>query len=251
MQPFPEDKIMIEIRQASTPDDLQAVYRFRYAVYVEEMAWKLKHVNHTAKLLTDPLDVPDALVLAAWDGGEVVGTLRNNLLRCSDIGEDAEYYSLANLSPEQIAAASITTRLMVYPRYRGTTLATRLACEAFRFGLERGVAMDFIDCRAQLLAYYTRFGYRPLRTDFVHPEFGPTTVMRLDLMDRPHLDAIRSPFRKIYHSWLESCSETSERAMALTADRRKTWAEEPVNALVDSRGARPRRLGAVREAVAA
>ena len=65
MQPFPEDKIMIEIRQASTPDDLQAVYRFRYAVYVEEMAWKMKHVDHTAKLLADPLDVPDALVLAA------------------------------------------------------------------------------------------------------------------------------------------------------------------------------------------
>ena len=52
---------MIEIRQASTPDDLQAVYRFRYAVYVEEMAWKMKHVNHTTKLLIDPLDVPGAL----------------------------------------------------------------------------------------------------------------------------------------------------------------------------------------------
>lgn len=242
---------MIEIRHASTPDDLRAVYRFRYKVYVEEMARKLIHVDHTARLLADPLDVPAAVVLTAWDAGEVVGTLRTDFLRSSNIGDYAKYYSLANLSPEQIATTSITTRPMVYPRYRGTTLATRLACEAFRDALERGITIDFMECRAHLDAYYARLGYRPHRTDLVHPEFGAVAVRRLDLLDCPHLDAVRSPLRKTHQSWLESRAKASERAVVLTTDRRETWAEEAVDALANSRDARPQRLDSVQEAVAA
>src|SRR5262249_23060874 len=114
--PHLEARIMIEIRQALTPDDLRAVYRFRYAVYVEEMAGTMNPLAHTARLPAAPLDVPAARVLAAWEAGEVVGTLRTNFLRSSDGGEYAELYALANLSPEQIATVSITSRLMVYPR---------------------------------------------------------------------------------------------------------------------------------------
>ncbi len=195
---------MPDIRPALTPDDLLAVYRFRYSVYVEEMGRAQKYADHNAKIITDPLDVPAAHVLAAWEAGEVVGTVRYNFLRSSDIGEYAEQYAIAGLAPDLLAATSITTRLMVHPRHRRTTLATRLACEAYRRALDCGTLLDFIDCNAHLVEYFAGLGYRPHRTDFVHPEYGAVTVMRLDLTDRPHLESVRSPFRRIHRTWEES-----------------------------------------------
>ena len=187
---------MLDIRLASTAADLRAVYRFRYAVYVEEMNRPQKHADHESKLIIDSLDVPSAYVLAAWDAGELVGTVRNNFLRSCDIGEYARQYALTGFSPEFLAAASITTRLMVHPRYRCTTLATRLSCAAYRGGLERGITTDFIDCNRHLVGYFAGLGYRRHRDNLVHPEYGVVTVMRLDLTDHSHLEAIRSPFRR-------------------------------------------------------
>lgn len=185
-------------------EDLETVYRFRYAIYVEEMRRPQKHANHVSKTICDPLDVSAAIVIAAWEGPDVVGTVRTNLLMSSDVFEYFEQYALSTLPCDLIATTSVTTRLMIHPRYRGTTLATRLSCEVYRVGLARGIEQDFIDCNSHLVNYFTHLGYRPHRSDLIHAEYGPVTVMRLDLHDVDHLERMRSPFARVRRRWVES-----------------------------------------------
>ena len=71
----------VTIRRVVTPDELDEVYRFRYAVYVEEMSRVESYACHNSKRLMDSLDHPEACVFAAWSDGKIVGTVRVNLAK--------------------------------------------------------------------------------------------------------------------------------------------------------------------------
>jgi hypothetical protein len=198
---------MVAIRQVIGRDEFEAVSRFRYRIYVDEMRRKQKYADHERKTITDPLDGEGVGNLAAWEGGEVVGVVRINFLQLTDIGDYFEQYDLGGLPPGVLAATSITTRLMIHPGHRRGTLAARLACETYRYGLARGITTDFIDCNAHLVSFFTGLGYVVHRDDLVHPEYGAVTVMRLNVTDLDHLERVRSPFRKILRS-LNNRAET-------------------------------------------
>lgn len=188
---------MAEIRLAVTPPDRLAVFRLRYAIYIEEMGRPLKKVNHADKVLVDSLDVPEAILLAAWHEGQIVGTARTNYLRNCDIGEYDEFYDLSALSASDRAVTSISTRIMVRPDFRRTTLAAHLASGLYRQALADGILADFCDCNEHLLPFFGGLGYRIHRADVRHAEYGCVTVLRLDMTDLNHLAAVRSPFRKV------------------------------------------------------
>ncbi len=202
----------IDIRPAESNAELDAVYRFRYEVYVEEMGRRQHYADHEQRRIVDPLDDNCDQLYAAWQDGEVVGTVRSNFLRSNDIGEYYDYYRVGDLPDIESTGISITTRLMIHPRYRGGTLGMRLACRTYQDALPAGITTDFIDCNAHLVPYFTGLGYVRHRTDLVHPEYGPVTVMRLNLHDIDHFEAIRSPFRKYLRSYLQT-----NRAVAIEA----------------------------------
>jgi GNAT superfamily N-acetyltransferase len=188
---------VVQIRRAATGRELQAIYRFRYAVYVEEMGRKQRYADHENKLIRDPLDGEAGVcILGAWEGDEVVGTVRTNLLRCSNVGDYFGLYDLAAFPAEVLHNAALTTRMMVHPRHRNSLLATRIARKLYRYGLENAITTD-LDCNRHLVGYYRRLGYVVHRGDVVPPEYGPVSVMRLNLTDLDHLESVRSPFAVI------------------------------------------------------
>lgn len=189
---------MMRIARVTTDQEFEAVYRFRYSMYVNEMDRRQYCADHRRKIITDPLDGPEAIVLGAWEGNELVGTLTSNFLRTSPVGEYLDYYYLRGLPAEVLAKTSITSRLTVHPRLRSTILAARMACMIYQIGLESGIVADFIDCNCHLVPFFTRFGYRFHRHDLRHPERGDVKVMRLDVHDRDHLRRVRSPFLRTY-----------------------------------------------------
>lgn len=194
---------MIAIRRVSTPEELAAVARFRYAVYVEEMQRPQKDADHDARTIIDALD-DFGHIYAAWKNGEVVGTVRSNYLRDGDIGSYFDYYALGDfLRTHKCEQVSITTRLMVEHSLRRTSLGVRLACATYKCGLASGIVEDFIDCNGHLVPLFTGLGYQLHRRDLVHPEYGPVTVMKLPLRDIAHLENVRSPFARIYRETRE------------------------------------------------
>jgi predicted GNAT family N-acyltransferase len=183
------------IRLASEPDDLEAIYQFRYRVYVEEMRRHQFHADHSAKRIEDPLD-RGAANFAAFQDDEVVGTVRVNFPRTSSIEYYEAFMDMCSAGCFHPSATSICTRLMVAPRLRGTSLAMRLTQASYEFGLRNQIRYNFIDCEDHLIGFFVRLGYI-LHRRAEHPEYGMGNVMRLDLLDRARLVRQRSPFLAI------------------------------------------------------
>ncbi|MCX5659773.1 MAG: GNAT family N-acetyltransferase [Planctomycetota bacterium] len=142
----------MEIRLATETSELEAVYRFRYAIYVEEMQRTQKYADHRGKRICDPLD-HGSHVLGAWEGDELVGTLRCNFLRDTSFGEYYEMYHIDRLPEHVQKRTSITTRLMIHQRFRKGTLGVRLSKAIYSIALERGITTDLIDCNGHLVPF--------------------------------------------------------------------------------------------------
>ncbi len=183
------------IRLASEPDELEAIYQFRYQVYVEEMKRYQFHADHSAKKIEDPLD-RGAANFAAFQDDEVVGTVRINFPRTSSIEYYEAFMDMCSAGCFHPGATSICTRLMVAPRLRRTSLAMRLTQASYEFGLRNQIRFNFIDCDDHLIGFFVRLGY-VLHRRAEHPEYGMGNVMRLDLLDRARLARQRSPFLAI------------------------------------------------------
>jgi GNAT superfamily N-acetyltransferase len=183
----------VDIVEARDARLREAVFRFRYDIYVREMARVQKDADHTAGRIEDRLDA-FGMVLAAVDRGTglVIGTVRANVLGDGDIGPYGALYGLTRLSPDERRVSSITTRLMVERTKRGSAVGVRLAMALFRYGLSRGVETDYIDCNTHLVSFFEHLGYQPLRL-IEHSEYGRVTVMRLALRDAAHLRRVGSP----------------------------------------------------------
>jgi GNAT superfamily N-acetyltransferase len=183
------------IRLVSAADDLAAIYQFRYEIYVDEMNRRQFHADHLARKIEDPLD-RGACNFAAYQDDEVVGVVRVNFPSMSNVEYYETFMDMHSAGRFHPSATSMCTRLMVAPRLRGTSLATRLAQATYEFCLRQQIRFNFIDCDDRMVGFFARLGYIFHRRA-EHPEYGMGTVMRLDLLDRARLVLQRSPFLAI------------------------------------------------------
>lgn len=191
---------MFEIRLASSDEDLERLYRFRYSIYVEEMNRVQHDADHERKWIRDVLD-ENAYNLLAIRNGELVGTIRINLTRDGPIPYYTEFYQIYEQPDVTIDNASIVTRLMISSRFRKGGLALRLIMEAYSFGIYRGIRFNFIDCNDHLVKFFEAFGYRNYIGVAVHKEYGEVQPMILDLHDEKYLMQIRSPYFPLLTEW--------------------------------------------------
>ena len=159
-----------------------------------------KYADDATRRIFDPFD-RTSRILGAYENDEVVGTVRTNFLRETEVGDYFDYYELSRLGRAEIECCSITTRLMIAPRHRKGTLAIRLIKGIYKHALERGIKVDLIDCNDQLVPFFTRLGYRIHRENLLHPEYGQVTVMKLDVTDRVHLGHVGSVFLPVLNEW--------------------------------------------------
>lgn len=188
----------ISVRVATNRDALDEIYGFRYENYVAEGKLPQVHADHISKRVKDPLD-RQAHNLAAYQGDEVVGVLRINFTRDSDISYYEDFLEMDTVGKFHPKATSISTRLLIIPRLRGSSLAVRLSQAAYALGLLNGIRYNFLDCDPQMTRFFGRLGY-VFHKRAEHPEYGVGNVMRLDLLDRLHLAKVRSPFLPILDS---------------------------------------------------
>ncbi|MFA6021774.1 MAG: cyclic nucleotide-binding domain-containing protein [Rhodospirillales bacterium] len=185
----------LRIGQARTADEREAVWRFRYQIYVEEMGKiALANADHKRRWLVDDLD-EDALILYAQDGDAVVATLRINNARKTRLPPALEVaYRLARFNAIPPERLSFSSRLMVARDMRGSVALHRILARAYELGLESGVVYDFCYCAPALIELYEHLGYRPYTENFLDPEVGYRVPLILSLKDAGHLEAVQSPF---------------------------------------------------------
>ncbi|MEQ8667903.1 MAG: AMP-binding protein [Pirellulales bacterium] len=181
----------LDVRLATTEEELEAVYSFRYTVYVDEMNRVQTYADHEMRRIVDPLDA-NGDVFAVWQDGSVVGTVRVNLLRRDPLDDYRKLYCIDHLAEKQLNQSSISTRIMLAPHVRRSAVGPMLLLAAYEHGRKHGVKFDYCDCNDSVLEFFEQIGYRAIRR-VQHPEYGDVSVMRLDLEDTTYLQSIGSP----------------------------------------------------------
>ena len=191
----------IQIVLAETEDEKQAVYRFRYSIYVEEMGKYKSIADHVRRLFYEPCDA-HSRIFYATENNEVVATAR------STWGGDAplpqrmiEQYQLAPFLAElPESAISVGERGMVVPRLRGTDLFLQLIGASLRFANEHRIQVCFGDCEPHLLNLYLGLGDRTYSKRIVNSAeagylipilFVPEDVAYLRRINSPLLEYVR------------------------------------------------------------
>jgi predicted GNAT family N-acyltransferase len=186
---------------------MEAVYRFRYEIYVEEMGRRQKDADHARRRIEDRYD-QHGVNLCAFDRDRVIGVMRMNFGSDASLGGYESFYDIAgagNACPRQ---SGIATRFMVASDVRKGRLAVDIMSGAFHLSLERRIDYCFMDCNDHLVDFFTKVGfveYAPVKT---HPEYGDVHLMRFDLRDPRHLRASWSPFRE---AWLRYTADLRAR----------------------------------------
>src|SRR4051794_24808022 len=88
----------ITIRLAESREDLEKLYRFRYAIYVEEMKRPQRYADHQRKRIQEPLDSLAANFIALKDD-EIVGCIRWNGGQDAYFGEYVDLYDMRRAGP--------------------------------------------------------------------------------------------------------------------------------------------------------
>ena len=140
---------------AATEEEKEAVYRFRYDVYVKEMGRYGDTADHENRRLVEPEDETARIWYAAQDG-EVVATHRMSWGGDAPFSErQIEHYQLTpfleELPPEAMAVGE---RGMVVPRLRGSDVFQKLGQESSAFVEEKRIQLVFGVCEPHLLSLY-------------------------------------------------------------------------------------------------
>ncbi len=181
----------MEIKLVQSREELEQVYRLRYKVYVEEMGLNPAEADHSRGIIMDSLDAT-ARILAAFSDGEVVGTVRLNLARDTDMGEWRDHFQMEQFGPFFPERVSMTSRLIVAPRFRHGTLGLRLAKAVTQLGHGLGVRFDNVSCHARQLALFKHWGYRQWLPGFELEEFGKSERL-VFVSDAEYLASARAP----------------------------------------------------------
>lgn len=183
-----------ELRIARTPEELEAVARLRYDVYVEELGRDRACADHEARTLHEPLDEEGIVIGAFTREGCVVGTIRLTPSTAHGLSCRTMY----GFEPREAVCPGgivVASKLIVAAGHRGTHLGLQIIRSATRIALRRGWRFCFLVTYENLVALYQRVGFVNRRHS-VHPIYGEVIIMEWDMLDVEHLRAVRSPMLK-------------------------------------------------------
>jgi CRP-like cAMP-binding protein len=187
----------MEIRIATTPEEMEQIHRVRYECYVEEMGWSYDQADTSARELRDPLDAHGVIYYAVADG-RVVATYCVHFAGGFEIPDKwRAHYDLDQFKDYPETAFSFSSRLVVVPEWRGSTVVPRMLMKAYQEGWKRGTRFNFCYCRPRLVDLYERLGFIRYKDNIMEPAQGYMVPMILLNEDAEHLRRTGSPFQRI------------------------------------------------------
>lgn len=187
---------MLDIHIATTQAELQAIYRLRYQVYVEELGATMEYANHSTQELCEPWDETGENI-GVWQEGRLVGCVRFNSAATTDFSEYEELFHLRelrrhlNCSPIEL---SVAAKLVVIKTHRGLKIARILLQALYEVSRTRNAALSLQFCQTHLVHRYQNYGWIICGDSFLHLEGGFMKPMALIVQDREHLQRLQSPF---------------------------------------------------------
>jgi hypothetical protein len=187
------------IRVATTVEDLRAIQRFKYEVYVEEMGRYAGVADHQRRLLIEPDDDSSHNFLITVHG-ELSATMRltwggDNALTERHIDQYDLSGFLDHVALDQIV---IGERFMIAPVHRGGNLLMDMFTAYVEFVNDRRIQLIFGDCEPHLLNTYQALGFRTYTDRNVNSsETGYLIPLVIVAEDVEYMQRIKSPLAAI------------------------------------------------------
>jgi N-acyl-L-homoserine lactone synthetase len=184
---------------AHSDEEREAIYRFRYRVYVDELGLDPSEADHAHKRLTDAHDAIGHSYGLVEDGGNVIGSLR--CIYLADVRDLEPFIAKFALEPAirafGVQALVTTSRFMLDPKLRQGMSILHLMRAAYDDARERGVRLNYGDCSPHLLPFYESMGYRRYVAPYNDTAYGFKLPIVMLVGDRTHFAAVRSPFARL------------------------------------------------------
>lgn len=187
------------VQFADTRVEREAVWRFRYDVYVRELGKTVPSADPVNGWVRDPdEDNPEVSLVYTGSVSEVTGTMRGDHWLPGRVpAATLKKYGLLGapgLLAQPLAEAS---RLMVRRQLRGKLIMPALARAGYTWAVEKGVRASFAYCAPGLVSGYRRLGYRPYGADMIDTTDGLRVPLVMALDDVGHYRAVGSPLHSL------------------------------------------------------
>lgn len=187
----------IEVRVASSQEELNDIFRFRYQIYVQEMGRYQDYADHKQKMLIDSLDREGSIYYIPY-GKQIIASIRLNFSADTHFDEEmSERYQFPVFKEFGGDTIVYVSRLMVRREWRGSPIIGLLLSKIYLAARERGVRFGFCNSAPALIPFYEQLGYRRYTGNFVDPEVGYRVPLVLIVEDYEHLRGIRSVFARV------------------------------------------------------
>ncbi|HET8700274.1 MAG TPA: cyclic nucleotide-binding domain-containing protein [Nitrococcus sp.] len=186
------------VRIAENEEDKNAIYAFRYRIYVDEFQLSPAEADYERKILRDDLDdVGISYVL--WRNDQVVGSLRTVYL--ADMPNPGKLIGKFGLAPAMqrfgVDAIATTSRFMLDPKVRQGRAIYDMMDIAYRQGMERGVRLNYGDCSPHLLPFYKHLGYRRYTRAYNDTNYGYKLPILMLTRDHAWFTRVKSPLARV------------------------------------------------------
>ncbi len=181
---------------AQTSEDLLAIGRLRYELFVARDGKAYAHADHDARSFIEPVDY---LSLNFWahDGDNCVAAVR--LTRAVDAlgaAHLADVVEHAGLTTDEVRETVIASRMVILDNLRARLRITPLVRRIYRAGLISGAKRSLIALRPEVEPLFARFGFVPWGKVYNDRVAGKMIVMVIERFNREHLVTVRSPLLK-------------------------------------------------------
>lgn len=187
----------VEIRPVESRAEHEALYAFRYKVYVEELAMT-DHADHARKWLRDGYDT-ESVNYAMFSDGDIVGSLR--CIRMDRVSDPQPLIDKFEMQPaiDAFGAGAIitTSRFMVAHELRSGMAILRMLHVAYNDTRRAGVRLNYGDCSPHLLPFYEQLGYQRYTDGFDDTAFGYKLPILMLVHNRERFARTRSPLARL------------------------------------------------------
>jgi CRP-like cAMP-binding protein len=177
------------VRVAESDREKEAVYRFRYKVYIEELHYNYE-ADHQRRWLKQPEDdLPETSLLYTGTPDEVTSSVRVRAWGPGQVPPDVfEKISLDRFPGVERLHVSHIGRLMIRRTLRGKLVLPSLLAGGYEFLVgKRNADLAFLDCVPGIVRHYRQLGARPYGGRLIDLGYSPGIPLVIVLSDHEHL----------------------------------------------------------------
>lgn len=193
---------LFEIHIAVTQQEKEAIFHFRYQIYVEEMEKSVEHADYKNHSIYDAMDDFSTILYALSDDNEIIGTLRVTFAPAEKFPQEISNIfhmpAFENICGESNSNhLALSTKLAIQNEYRSSTVLYLLLAKAYEIARQRKIQFNFGGANPYMLPLYEQMGYRQYTKNFTDPGYGLLIPLVMVVEDIDHFRAVHSPFYRL------------------------------------------------------